>query len=124
MSPPVITPDIHQTAENDGVNNIESGVERVMAMSNGTLPQVSQGGELRMTLHQVNSDGAGPYVCMIDATGTGQNWVAMQVTQQVPGDEGDNDDGEMTDFVCAFPFLCPSWARRFRWPSLRVITSY
>jgi hypothetical protein len=76
-----------------------------MANANSNqLPQISQGGEVRMTLHQVNSDGGGPYVCMIDATGTGQNWVAMEVTQQVPGEDGDNEDGEVTDFV-GIPFL-------------------
>ena len=79
-----------------------------MASSNSSqLPQVSQGGELRMTLHEVNSDGGGPYVCMIDATGTGQNWVAMEVTEQVPGDDGENDEGEATDFVRTF-FVRPA----------------
>ncbi|KAK2758802.1 hypothetical protein FQN54_003494 [Arachnomyces sp. PD_36] len=88
-----------QTSENDAVNDIESGVADVMANAGSNqLPQISQGGEVRMTLHEVNSDGGGPYVCMIDATGTGQNWVAMEVTQQVPGDDGDNDEGEATDF--------------------------
>lgn len=95
-----VTTDNRQTAEKDSVNDIESGVAQVMANSNSTrLPQVSQGGELRMTLHQVNSDGGGPYVCMIDATGRGTNWVAMEVTEQVPGDDGNNDEGEATDFV-------------------------
>lgn len=74
-------------------------------MANGSLPRVSQGGELTMTLHQVNRDGAGPYVCMIDATGTGTNWVAMDITQQVPGERGNNRDGETTDFVCAPPLF-------------------
>ncbi|KAG9252565.1 uncharacterized protein F5Z01DRAFT_233646 [Emericellopsis atlantica] len=87
-----------QTAENDGVNEIESGVAKVMTMANDSLPMVSQGGELTMTLHQVNGDGAGPYVCMIDATGTGTNWVAMDITQQVPGRRGRNNDGDTTDF--------------------------
>ncbi|KAI6781964.1 uncharacterized protein J7T54_005175 [Emericellopsis cladophorae] len=87
-----------QTAEDDDINDIESGVAKVMSMANNSLPQVSQGGELAMTLHQVNGDGAGPYVCMIDATGTGTNWVAMDITQQVPGERGRNRDGDATDF--------------------------
>lgn len=41
-----------------------------------------------MTVHQVNGDGAGPYQCMIDATGTGTNWTPIDVTQQVPGNNG------------------------------------
>lgn len=38
-----------------------------------------------MTLHQVNADGGGPYECMINADGTGQDWQNVQVTQNVPG---------------------------------------
>jgi hypothetical protein len=57
-------------------------------MTNGQLPQVSSGGEITMTVHQVNGDGAGPYDCMIDTTGTGTNWQAIDVTQQVPGNNG------------------------------------
>jgi hypothetical protein len=57
-------------------------------MTNGQLPQVSPGGEISMTVHQVNGDGAGPYTCMIDTTGTGTNWQAIDVTQQVPGNNG------------------------------------
>ena len=41
-----------------------------------------------MTVHQVNGDGAGPYECMIDATGQGTNWQPIEVTQQVPGNNG------------------------------------
>jgi len=41
-----------------------------------------------MTLHQVNGDGAGPYTCEVDATGTGNNFVAMTVTTNVPGKKG------------------------------------
>lgn len=52
-----------------------------------------------MTLHQVNGDGAGPYTCMIDATGTGTNWVNMQVTTNVPGRRGNDRNGAETDFV-------------------------
>ena len=69
-----------------------------MAMSGDALPQVSAGGELMMTLHQVNGDGAGPYTCMIDATGTGTNWTPIQVTQNVDGNaRGRNNDQQMQD---------------------------
>jgi hypothetical protein len=56
-----------------------------MAMMGGTLPQVSAGGEISMTLHQVNGDGAGPYTCQIDSAGDGSAFVDMQVTTQVAG---------------------------------------
>ncbi|ORY09978.1 hypothetical protein BCR34DRAFT_358912 [Clohesyomyces aquaticus] len=81
-----------------GTNNVETGTKAVMAMMGGTLPQVSAGGELSMTLHQVNADGAGPYTCMIDATGTGTQWTAIQVTQNVEGSaRGRNGDTSMQD---------------------------
>jgi hypothetical protein len=87
-----------QTAAADTTNQVTAGTQEIMRKTKGQLPQVSQGGKVRMTLHQVNSDGAGPYVCMIDATGTGVNWVRMEVTTQVPGEDGNNDAGETTDF--------------------------
>jgi len=71
-----------------GDNDIQAGTQAVLAMTNGQLPQVSAGGEISMTVHQVNGDGAGPYECMIDTSGTGTNWQAIDVTQQVPGNNG------------------------------------
>ena len=51
-----------------------------------------------MTVHQVNSDGAGPYKCMIDATGAGTNWTPITVTQNLEGNErGRNRDTQMQD---------------------------
>jgi hypothetical protein len=38
-----------------------------------------------MTIHQVNQDGAGPYACDVNADGTGKSFVAMQVSNNVPG---------------------------------------
>lgn len=81
-----------------GDNDIQAGTAQVMAMSGGALPQISAGGALMMTVHQVNSDGAGPYKCMIDASGTGTNWVPATVTQNLPGnDRGRNRDTQMQD---------------------------
>lgn len=81
-----------------GDNDIESGTQTVLSENGGTLPQISQGGSIMMTLHQVNGDGAGPYTCMIDSTGTGTQWAAIDVTQQVPGTNGDSKV-KATDFV-------------------------
>jgi hypothetical protein len=81
-----------------GDNDIQAGTAQVMAMSGGALPQISAGGALMMTVHQVNSDGAGPYKCMIDASGTGANWVPMTVTQNLPGsDNGRNKATQLQD---------------------------
>jgi len=68
-----------------GENDIVAGTKAVMAMMGGQLPQVSAGGEISMTLHQVNGDGAGPYTCQIDAAGDGSAFVDMKVTTQVAG---------------------------------------
>jgi hypothetical protein len=42
-----------------GANNLEQGTQAIMAETGAELPQVSQGGEIKMTLHQVNADGGG-----------------------------------------------------------------
>ena len=81
-----------------GDNDIQAGTAQVMQLNGQTLPQVTAGGALMMTVHQVNSDGAGPYKCMIDATGTGTNWVPMTVTQNLQGNaRGRNQDTQMQD---------------------------
>ena len=51
-----------------------------------------------MTLHQVNADGAGPYTCMINDDGTATSWQEITVSENVPGDDGRDRDGEETDF--------------------------
>ncbi|KAH6962608.1 hypothetical protein BKA56DRAFT_531301 [Ilyonectria sp. MPI-CAGE-AT-0026] len=82
-----------------GDNDVEAGTSAIMAETGDSLPQVTPGGEVTMTLHQVNSDGAGPYTCMINDDGTAQSWTAIQVTQNVAGNErGRNRDGETQDF--------------------------
>ncbi|KAF5683475.1 gEgh 16 [Fusarium circinatum] len=82
-----------------GDNNIEQGTLDIMEETGSELPQVNPGGSLEMTVHQVNSDGAGPYTCMINADGTGTSWKNIQVTTNVAGnDRGRNRDGEMGDF--------------------------
>lgn len=70
-----------------GANNIQAGTQAVVSKYGG-LPQVTPGGSLQMTLHQINADGAGPYRCTIDMTGTGNNFQTVQVTQNVGGFAG------------------------------------
>ena len=53
-----------------------------------TLAQVTPGGTLSMTLHQLNGDGAGPMACSISTDATGQQWTNIDVTTQVPGTKG------------------------------------
>ncbi|POS86819.1 hypothetical protein EPUL_003274 [Erysiphe pulchra] len=68
-----------------GPNDAATGVAKIVQESNG-MPMISAGGMVMMTLHQVNGDGAGPYQCMIDSTGTGTGgWTKMEVATNVPG---------------------------------------
>lgn len=81
-----------------GANQIDAGTAKVMQLNGPTLPQVTAGGQIMMTVHQVNSDGAGPYTCMIDATGTGTNWQPITVTQNLEGNNrGRNRATQMQD---------------------------
>jgi hypothetical protein len=57
-----------------GDNDLEAGTQQILSQNGGTLPQVTAGGSVKMTLHQINSDGGGPYTCMINADGTAQSW--------------------------------------------------
>ncbi|KAH8685466.1 hypothetical protein BGZ60DRAFT_425955 [Tricladium varicosporioides] len=68
-----------------GTNDPATQVPKMLAANGGNMPQITQGGMVMMTLHQVNGDGAGPYECMIDSTGTGTQWETMQVATNVPG---------------------------------------
>ncbi|TGJ81407.1 hypothetical protein E0Z10_g7352 [Xylaria hypoxylon] len=88
-----------------GDNDIDQGTQAIMAETGDELPQVTQGGELNMTLHQVNSDGGGPYTCAINADGTGQTWQDLTVTTTPPGKNSRNRQGAATDFplVAAIP---------------------
>lgn len=79
-----------------GAIDIASGVAAQIQQS-GSLPEIAPGGTFAMTLHQVNRDGAGPYTCEIDTTGTGNNFQPMTVLTNVPG-VGGNSNAKATDF--------------------------
>jgi len=56
-----------------------------------TIPQISSAaGVLTMVYHQVNGDGAGPITCQISADATGKTFVAMKVTTNVAGTNGNS----------------------------------
>lgn len=73
-----------------GNNDIDAGTKAIMTMTGDMLPQVAAGGEIQMTVHQVNGDGAGPYACMINTDATAAQWTDIQVTTNVPGEAGRN----------------------------------
>lgn len=70
----------------------------MLAVDGNSMPQITPGGSVDMTLHQVNGDGAGPYECMIDSTGAGTQWAPMTVTQNVPGTNS-RSQAKAQDFV-------------------------
>lgn len=70
----------------------------MLAVPGNSMPVITAGGSVNMTLHQVNGDGAGPYTCEIDATGTGTAFQPMTVTANVPG-KNSRSNAKATDFV-------------------------
>ncbi|KAK2598599.1 hypothetical protein N8I77_011995 [Diaporthe amygdali] len=71
--------------------NIDVGENTENALAANAVTQVSPGGEMTVTIHQVNADGAGPYTCDMDPTGnslgaTGQ--IPLEVSNNVPGANG------------------------------------
>jgi hypothetical protein len=85
-----------------GTNDPATQIPQMLAANGGQMPQISAGGMVMMTLHQVNGDGAGPYDCMIDSTGAGTQWTNMQVATNVPGTNS-RSKAKATDFV-SFPY--------------------
>ncbi|KAI0414209.1 hypothetical protein F5X98DRAFT_256540 [Xylaria grammica] len=88
-----------------GNNDIEQGTRAILDETGEDLPQITQGGSLQLTLHQVNADGGGPYECQINPDGTGNGWEDLQVTTSPPGRNSRNRQGAATDFplVTAIP---------------------
>ncbi|KAF3919204.1 hypothetical protein AA313_de0202293 [Arthrobotrys entomopaga] len=63
---------------------VTSEVTRMVARK--SLPKATAGGWLKMMVHQINDDGAGPYRCRIDYNGNGDKWSKwIAVTKNVPG---------------------------------------
>ena len=69
---------------------------QALKITNNELPQVSPGGTLTMTLHQINGDGAGPMKCSIDSSATGDFSKQLEITTNVPG-EGGKSNQKRTD---------------------------
>lgn len=93
-----------RTLQGGDINMASAAAAMVGTM--GGMPMVTQGGTVSMTVHQVNADGAGPYTCMVDPTGTGNSFQPMTVVTNVPGRNGRNRDGEATAFVCVQVYYC------------------
>ncbi|KAF3923133.1 hypothetical protein ABW20_dc0107630 [Dactylellina cionopaga] len=61
---------------------------------NKKIPKATAGGNLKITVHEINHDGAGPYRCRIDSLGTAihwGSWVTIPDGANVPGDDKTDD---------------------------------
>jgi Egh16-like virulence factor len=97
------------TTADGNVIDPNKDIAAVQAQAGNTLPQVSAGGQITLTLHQVNADGAGPFACSIDTAATGTFKDATVVTN-VDGKNGVSNAANQ-DFVRVRP---PSYEDRER----------
>ncbi|RFN44042.1 hypothetical protein FIE12Z_11705 [Fusarium flagelliforme] len=80
---------VNQCGRTEISGNIDVGENTENAISANQVTQVEAGGELTVTIHQVNADGAGPYVCDLDeSSNTNTNIQNLTVTNNVPGTNG------------------------------------
>ncbi|KAM0286189.1 hypothetical protein ACHAO9_008404 [Fusarium lateritium] len=80
---------VNQCGRTELSGNIDVGENTENALSAGKVTQVEAGGEITVTIHQVNADGAGPYVCDLDeSSNTNTNIQNLTVTNNVPGTNG------------------------------------
>jgi len=69
--------------------NIDIGENTENALAIGAVTQVKAGSKVTVTIHQVNADGAGPYVCDVDETSnSGLITKTLKVENNVPGVNG------------------------------------
>lgn len=69
--------------------NIDIGENTENALAEGAVTRVKAGSQITVTIHQVNADGAGPYVCDLDETSnSGLISKNLTVTNNVPGVNG------------------------------------
>jgi hypothetical protein len=102
-----------------GDNDVDAGTTAIMGETGESLPQVTQGGEVQMTLHQVNGDGGGPYSCAINDDATAavcnsftlsshlyrtliesplcQTWTDIRVTDMPPGENSRSRDTQTSE---------------------------
>ncbi|KAJ3115746.1 hypothetical protein HDU96_000077 [Phlyctochytrium bullatum] len=81
-----------------GQLNVATEMQKQLDLGGGQLPSVGPNGQLRVTYHQVNADGAGPLSASLDTTGAGTNFQPVRITQNVPGFAGLSLRGSRSDF--------------------------
>ncbi|KAF3931900.1 hypothetical protein ABW20_dc0100185 [Dactylellina cionopaga] len=75
-------------------NSMEGYIQQVQETTSlakqNKIPRATQGGWLNWQIYTVNADGAGPFRCRVDTTGSGANfgdaWLDIPGKYQVPGE--------------------------------------
>lgn len=69
--------------------NIDIGEQTENELAAGRMTQVSSGSVMKVTIHQVNADGAGPFECDMDETSNAvTTFTPLKVTNNIPGSFG------------------------------------
>ncbi|KAG9127470.1 hypothetical protein FRC07_013401 [Ceratobasidium sp. 392] len=71
-----------------GSINIAGSLTASEKAGKGKLPSLTSEFVTRITLHQVNGDGGGPFTAMFNTDGTGLTWENATVVTQAPGENG------------------------------------
>ncbi|EEY16867.1 hypothetical protein VDBG_02976 [Verticillium alfalfae VaMs.102] len=82
---------VNECGRTELAGNIDIGENTENALAANAVTQVTKGSSIEVTIHQVNADGAGPYVCDLDQTSNGLRLVGqipLNVTNNVPGANG------------------------------------
>lgn len=80
---------VNKCGRTELAGNIDIGANTENALAANQVTQVEAGSDVTVTIHQVNADGAGPYVCDIDMTSNGGVISeTLKVKNNIPGANG------------------------------------
>jgi len=80
---------VNECGRTELAGNIDVGENTENELAANSVTKVTAGSSVTVTIHQVNADGAGPYVCDLDSTSnTGVTFQNLSVTNNVPGVNG------------------------------------
>ncbi|KIY61558.1 hypothetical protein CYLTODRAFT_362718, partial [Cylindrobasidium torrendii FP15055 ss-10] len=71
-----------------GSIKIQDALATALKQSGGSLPTLNADEIMEITFHQVNADGGGPFVAMVNSDVTGKDLTVTAAMQQVPGVNG------------------------------------
>ncbi|KAI9140809.1 hypothetical protein BKA69DRAFT_1038989 [Paraphysoderma sedebokerense] len=83
-----------------GKNEIKTLAAKVRsAAASEGYASVTGGKTMKLTMYQVNGDGAGPYTCQLSTSLEGNFNQQLTIVRNAPGQEGDNDATEMSNLT-------------------------